>query len=217
MRFTLSSKCLCFVFFVSICAFIPSQSFAIFSAAGNPTYGNSWSFEFAATPEDDTEFFNQIGIFMHGLDTLAPDHDHILFGFSSNFGFFDETTWGQDYVSDDRQTAAATGDLVDSSFDFYDTLEFSIWFDGQPTTDLSFDLVAWESGNQKFVNTVTYTPWIDLNLDIPSTSDFIFSSSSQTYDYPENAPVPEPTTMLLFGIGLIGLISFGRKKLKKNI
>jgi len=31
------------------------------------------------------------------------------------------------------------------------------------------------------------------------------------------APVPEPTTMLLFGTGLIGLAGWGRKKLKKNI
>jgi len=29
------------------------------------------------------------------------------------------------------------------------------------------------------------------------------------------APVPEPTTMLLFGAGLVGLAGFGRKKFKK--
>jgi hypothetical protein len=31
----------------------------------------------------------------------------------------------------------------------------------------------------------------------------------------ETAPVPEPTTMLLFGAGLVGLAGFGRKKFKK--
>jgi hypothetical protein len=30
-----------------------------------------------------------------------------------------------------------------------------------------------------------------------------------------NNPVPEPTTMLLFGAGLVGLAGFGRKKFKK--
>jgi hypothetical protein len=34
-------------------------------------------------------------------------------------------------------------------------------------------------------------------------------------DVIEGDPVPEPSTMLLFGIGLIGLATFGRKKIKK--
>lgn len=33
--------------------------------------------------------------------------------------------------------------------------------------------------------------------------------------YVNNNPVPEPTTMLLFGAGLVGLAGFGRKKFKK--
>lgn len=42
-----------------------------------------------------------------------------------------------------------------------------------------------------------------------------FSSGADDVKIIESAPIPEPATILLLGIGIIGLESFSRKKLKK--
>ena len=45
------------------------------------------------------------------------------------------------------------------------------------------------------------------------SGDYEQGSDYQDYVINKTAPVPEPTTMLLFGTGLIGLIGLGRKKI----
>ena len=60
--------------------------------------------------------------------------------------------------------------------------------------------------------------WIaDGRLDgDPSERNTIDNSGSLTFDVTEiPMPVPEPTTMLLLGSGLIGLLGYGRKRFRK--
>jgi hypothetical protein len=56
--------------------------------------------------------------------------------------------------------------------------------------------------------------WISDNFEFKAlerNDDFYIASITV-----DTAPVPEPTTMLLFGTGLLGLVSFNRKRLAKK-
>jgi hypothetical protein len=64
------------------------------------------------------------------------------------------------------------------------------------------------------------TPYVFENLWI--SDNFEFKALEKNDDFyiasitVDNAPVPEPTTMLLFGTGLLGLVSYNRKRLTKK-
>jgi hypothetical protein len=69
----------------------------------------------------------------------------------------------------------------------------------------SQDVVEFSDG----IVPVGYSPLVFFSVDVPDNlSEFTFRATP--------SPVPEPTTILLVGSGLVGLVGFGRKRLYKK-
>ena len=82
------------------------------------------------------------------------------------------------------------------------------WY-GTSNLDIADVFVTWNAGDPLDV-ALNYTEW-------PNRNGLHLYSSTFTLDYENGAaPVPEPSTILLMGIGLLGLVGYSRKRSKKS-
>ncbi|BHH81959.1 PEP-CTERM sorting domain-containing protein [Desulforhopalus sp. 52FAK] len=77
------------------------------------------------------------------------------------------------------------------------------------TFDIASTFSTWSTGDDFAVTLASNGSWGDAILQI-NQSTFNLDYDNQT------APVPEPSTMLLFGTGILGLVGYSRKRSNKK-
>jgi hypothetical protein len=175
-------------------------------------------------------------MFLWGLVLAPPAGALILDGtgpleykFDFSSGYYPDPPYEGFNIQIDFRKLSSTGVLYFDS-EIWHKQEVLLWWfgsDSSGTLKTQFDQVDFpEKGTVPGLFTISLSVEPGNRIDLLSVSMSMFDFEPATvpggyYDlvttsWQEGSPVPEPTTLLLLGSGLLGVIGYGRKRFKKS-
>jgi hypothetical protein len=126
----------------------------------------------------------------------------------------DESFSGMSRYGNLNWSAADATDFIIPSGNFVKNLRFNLGFTGKDPFSFDIFVIRDNGPVSRIIDAMTYS-WTGTTWDV---DDIRLSHAASIYQRDMNAtaaaPVPEPTTILLFASGLLGLAFVGRKPSK---
>ena len=127
--------------------------------------------------------------------------DFVAHDFDTNLAYDNWHTLGMGIRFIDGQNVDGTGNDIVTYF-----------LDGNPL----FTGTSWETGYRISTSSVRGIDRLAFVSSVGDSKGLYFDNILISDQIPTSAPIPEPTTWLLFGTGLLGVFGFGRKKFMKK-